>query len=137
MPRVKRSVHGHKKRRETLAAAKGYYGARSRRYRVAKEQVMHSGVYAYRDRRDKKGQFRRLWITRIGAATRAEGMTYSTFIRGLREAGLELDRKVLADLAVTDPAVFASLVVAAREGLETASKPKRIRAHRPAAPARA
>jgi len=137
MPRVKRSVHGHKKRRETMAAAKGYYGARSRRYRVAKEQVMHSGVYAYRDRRDKKGQFRRLWITRIGAATRAEGMTYSTFIRGLKEAGLDLDRKVLADLAVTDPAVFASLVVAAREGLEAAAKPKRTRAQRPAVSAKA
>jgi large subunit ribosomal protein L20 len=137
MPRVKRSVHGKKKRREIMAAAKGYYGARSRRYRVAKEQLLHSGVYAYRDRRDKKGQFRRLWITRIGAAARAEGMTYSTFVRGLKEAGVELDRKILADLAVTDPAAFATLVVAAREGLEAAAKPKRVRAHRPTAGARA
>src|SRR6266516_2301658 len=98
MPRIKRSVHAKKKRREILEAAKGYYGARSRRYRVAKEQVMHSGVYAYRDRRDRKGQFRRLWITRIGAAARQEGLTYSLFIHGLSQAGVELDRKVLADL---------------------------------------
>jgi large subunit ribosomal protein L20 len=137
MPRVKRSVHGKKKRREIMAAAKGYYGARSRRYRVAKEQLLHSGVYAYRDRRDKKGQFRRLWITRVGAAARAEGMTYSTFVRGLKEAGVELDRKILADLAVTDPAAFGALVVAAREGLEAAAKPKRVRTHRPTAGARA
>jgi len=123
MPRVKRSVHSRKRRREVLAAASGYYGARSRRYRVAKEQVMHSGAYAYRDRRDRKGQFRRLWITRIGAAARADGMSYSRFVRGLKEAGLELDRKILADLAVTDPGVFASLVAAARDGLE-AAQPK-------------
>ena len=122
MPRVKRSVHGRKKRREILAQAKGYYGARSRRYRVAKEQVMHSGVYAYRDRRDRKGQFRRLWITRIGAAARQGGMTYSTFVSGLGRAGVELDRKILADLAVTDPAAFASLVDVARRGFE-GSKP--------------
>ena len=114
MPRVKRSVHGQKKRREVMAAARGYYGARSRRYRVAKEQLLHSGVYAYRDRRDKKGQFRRLWITRIGAAARAEGMTYSTFVRGLKSAGIELDRKILADLAVTDPTAFAALVELAK-----------------------
>ena len=137
MPRVKRSVHGKKKRREIMAAAKGYYGARSSRYRVAKEQLLHSGVYAYRDRRDKKGQFRRLWITRIGAAARAEGMTYSNFVRGLKGGGIELDRKILADLAVTDPGAFAALVVAAREGLEAASKPKRARVHRPTAGARA
>src|SRR5207302_7005169 len=104
MPRVKRSVHGKKKRREIMAQAKGYYGARSRRFRVAKEQVMHSGAYAYRDRRDRKGQFRRLWIARIGAATRQHGMSYSTFVHGLKEAGIELDRKVLADMAVHDPA---------------------------------
>src|SRR5437660_11036514 len=115
MARVKRSVHAKKKRREILEQAKGYYGARSRRYRVAKEQVMHSGVYAYRDRRDRKGQFRRLWITRIGAATRAEGMSYSTFIHGLAAAGLDLDRKILADLAVRDPGAFSGLVRAARE----------------------
>jgi len=109
-----------------MAQAKGYYGARSRRYRVAKEQLLHSGVYAYRDRRDRKGQFRRLWITRIGAAARQNGMSYSTFVAGLGAAGVELDRKILADLAVTDPAVFASLAEVARQGLE-ASKPKATR----------
>src|SRR6478672_8368496 len=100
MARVKRSVHGKKKRREVLAQAKGYYGARSRRYRVAKEQLLHSGVYAYRDRRDRKGQFRRLWITRIGAAARQNGLSYSQLIHGLSKAGIPLDRKILADLAV-------------------------------------
>jgi large subunit ribosomal protein L20 len=128
MPRVKRSVHSKKKRREILAQAKGYRGARSRRYRVAKEQLLHSGVYAYRDRRDRKGVFRRLWITRIGAAARAGGMTYSTFIHGLQSAGIELDRKVLADLAVNDPAAFDQLLEAARQGLEAQAKPKRTRA---------
>src|SRR2546427_1198926 len=127
MPRVKRAVHGQKKRREILAQAKGYRGSRHRRYRVAKEQVMHSGVYAYRDRRDRKAQFRRLWITRIGAASRADGMTYSTFVRGLRASGIELDRKILADLAVTDPAAFTALGAAARAGLETVSKPAKPR----------
>lgn len=128
MPRVKRSVHSKKKRREVLAAAKGYRGARSRRYRVAKEQLLHSGVYAYRDRRDRKGVFRRLWITRIGAAARAGGMSYSTFIHGLQGAGIDLDRKVLADLAVHDPAAFEQLIEAARQGLEAQAKPKRTRA---------
>src|SRR5436309_13750439 len=121
MPRVKRSVHGKKKRREILAQAKGYRGSRHRRYRVAKEQVMHSGVYAYRDRRDRKAQFRRLWITRIGAAARADGMSYSTFVKGLKAAGVELDRKVLADLAVSDRAAFTTLVVTARQGLDAAA----------------
>jgi len=130
MARVKRSVHAQKKRREILSQAKGYYGARSRRYRVAKEQVMHSLTYAYRDRRDRKGQFRRLWITRISAATRADGMSYSSFVRGLREAGLDLDRKILADLAVHDPAAFSSLVTVARQGIEAASRPKRTRTAR-------
>lgn len=126
MPRVKRSVHAKKKRREILSEAKGYYGARSRRRRVAKEQVIHSLAYAYRDRRDRKGVFRRLWITRISAAVRANGMTYSTFIRGLRQADIELDRKVLADLAVTDPAAFSALVEAARGALQPAeAKPAR------------
>ena len=112
MPRVKRAVHARKKRREVLAAAKGYYGARHKRYRVAKEQVIHSGVYAYRDRRDRKGQFRRLWITRIGAAARQNGTSYSQFMSGLKKAGIEVDRKVLADMAVNDPAGFTSLVEA-------------------------
>ena len=110
MARVKRSVHAKKKRREVLKAAKGYTGSRRIRYRIAKEQVRHSGVYAYRDRRDKKGQFRRLWITRIGAGARQHGMSYSTFMHGLKEAGIELDRKVLADMAIHDPQAFASLV---------------------------
>ena len=110
MARVKRSVHGRKKRREVLEQAKGYRGARSRRYRVAKEQLLHSGVYAYRDRRDRKGEFRRLWITRIGAAARQQGMSYSAFMSGLKKAGIEVDRKILADMAVNDPAGFKSLV---------------------------
>ena len=116
MARVKRAVHARKKRREILEQAKGYYGARSRRFRVAKEQVRHSGNYAYRDRRDRKGQFRRLWITRIGAAARQNGMKYSDFMHGLKEAGIELDRKVLADMAVHDPAAFASLVETVKAG---------------------
>jgi large subunit ribosomal protein L20 len=114
MARVKRAVHARKKRREILESAKGYYGARSRRLRVAKEQVMHSGEYAYRDRRDRKAQFRRLWIARIGAGARQNGTTYSAFMHGLKQAGIELDRKVLADIAVRDPAAFAGLVEAAR-----------------------
>jgi large subunit ribosomal protein L20 len=115
--RVKRSVHAKKKRREVLRAAKGYYGSRSRRYRVAKEQVQHSGVYAYRDRRDRKGQFRRLWITRIGAGARQNGLSYSQMIHGLSVAGVELDRKLLADLAVNDPTAFADLARTARDAL--------------------
>jgi large subunit ribosomal protein L20 len=117
MARVKRAVHAHKKRREILEAAKGYRGSRRSRLRVAKEQVMHSGAYAYRDRRDRKGQFRRLWITRIGAAARAEGMSYSQFMHGLSQAGVELDRKILADMAVRDPAAFRSLVDTAKATL--------------------
>lgn len=97
-----------------MEAAKGYRGARSRRLRVAKEQLLHSGVYAYRDRRDRKAQFRRLWITRIGAAARQNGMSYSKLMNGLKGAGLELDRKILADIAVRDPAAFRSLVEAAK-----------------------
>ena len=114
MARVKRSVNAHKKRREILEAASGYRGQRSRLYRKAKEQVTHSLVYAYRDRRARKGDFRKLWIQRINAAARAEGMTYNRFIAGLKAAGVEVDRKILADLAVTDPATFASLVEVAR-----------------------
>jgi large subunit ribosomal protein L20 len=117
MARVKRSVHSKKKRRTVLEAAKGYRGARHKRYRVAKEQLLHSGVYAYRDRKDKKGNFRRLWITRIGAASRQNGMSYSTFIAGLKAGGVELDRKVLADIAVHDPAAFAGLVETAKSSL--------------------
>jgi large subunit ribosomal protein L20 len=112
--RVKRAVNAHKKRRETLERAAGYRGQRSRLYRKAKEQVAHSLVYSYRDRRAKKGEFRRLWIQRINAGARANGMTYNRFIQGLREAGVEVDRKILADLAVTDPGAFATLVELAR-----------------------
>lgn len=114
MPRVKRSVHGRKKHRTVLKQAKGYYASRSRRFRVAKEQLLHSGVYAYRDRKKRKGEFRRLWIVRIGAAARLSGMSYSRFMSGLKAAELDLDRKVLADIAVTDPRAFASLVEVAR-----------------------
>src|SRR5436189_3318650 len=134
MPRVKRAVHARKKRREIMAQAKGYYGARSRRYRVAKEQRAHSLQYAYRDRRDRKGQFRRLWITRIGAAARQNGTTYSAFIHGLAVAGVELDRKVLADLAVHDPSAFASLVEVSRGGAAGAAKPARSRSRAAAEP---
>ena len=108
MARVKRAVNAHKKRRETLERAAGYRGQRSRLYRKAKEQVTHSLVYSYRDRKAKKGEFRKLWIQRINAAARANGMTYNRFIQGLREAGVEVDRKILADLAVNDPAAFAA-----------------------------
>ncbi len=117
MPRIKRGVHGRKKRRAVLEQAKGYYGARSRRYRVAREQLLHSGQYAYRDRRARKRDFRRLWITRIGAAARLNGMSYSAFVRGLRGSGVELDRKVLADIAVSDPKGFTGLVEVAKKGL--------------------
>ena len=115
MARIKRSVHAKKKRREILEAAKGYTGSRRKRLRVAKEQVMHSGMYAYRDRRDRKAQFRRLWIARINAAARQEGMTYSTFMHGLKLAGIEVDRKMLADIAVRDAETFRRFADRARE----------------------
>jgi large subunit ribosomal protein L20 len=117
MARVKRSVHAKKKRREVLAQAKGYFGSRSRRYKVAKEQLMHSGRYAFNDRRDRKGQFRRLWIARIGAGARQSGMSYSQLIHGLSVAGIEVDRKILADMAIHDPTAFGNLVQAARDAL--------------------
>jgi large subunit ribosomal protein L20 len=114
MARVKRSVNAQKKRRQVLEQASGYRGQRSRLYRKAKEQVTHSLVYAYRDRRARKGDFRKLWIQRINAAAREQGMTYNRFIAGLKTAGVEVDRKILADLAVTDAAAFATLVEVAR-----------------------
>jgi len=114
MARVKRAVNAHKKRRTILERAAGYRGQRSRLYRKAKEQVTHSLVYAYRDRRAKKGEFRALWIQRINAAVREHGLTYGRFIDGLGKAGVEVDRKVLADLAVSEPAAFAALVEKAR-----------------------
>ena len=110
MARVKAAVHSKKHRRATLERAKGYYGNKSRSYRSANEQVMHSVQYAFRDRRARKGEFRKLWIQRINAACRQNDISYSRFIAGLREAGIEVDRKILADLAVTDPAAFAGLV---------------------------
>ena len=117
MPRVKRSISARKKRRTVLSRAKGYYGAKSRQYRPAKEQVQHSLQYQYRDRRNKKREIRRLWITRINAAARINGMSYSTFMNGLKKAGVVLDRKVLADMAVTDPAAFAAVVEVAKKAL--------------------
>jgi large subunit ribosomal protein L20 len=114
MARVKRAVHGKKHRRSVLEQAKGYYGNKSRSFRAANEQLMHSGQYAFRDRRARKGDFRQLWIQRINAGTRANGMSYSRFINGLKNAGVEVDRKILADIAVADPTAFASLVEVAR-----------------------
>ena len=114
MARVKRAVNAHKKRREVLEQASGYRGQRSRLYRKAKEQLLHSYTYAYRDRRARKGDFRALWIQRINAAARAEGMTYNRFINGLKNAGVEVDRKILAELAVNDAPTFAALVEVAK-----------------------
>jgi large subunit ribosomal protein L20 len=121
MARVKRSVAGRKKRREVLKKAKGYYSSRGKHYRAAREQVLHSGVYAYRDRRARKGDFRRLWIMRINAAARDNGLSYSRLIAGLRLAEVEVDRKMLAELAVNEPAAFASLAEVAKAGLEKTS----------------
>jgi large subunit ribosomal protein L20 len=120
MPRVKRSVASRKKRREVLKQAKGYYSARGKHYRAAHEQVLHSGVYAYRDRRARKGEFRRLWITRINAAARINGLSYSRFMAGLRLAEVEVDRKMLAELAVNEPEAFAALADVAKKSLERA-----------------
>jgi len=114
---VKRSVNAKKKRREVLDSAKGYRGQRSRLYRKAKEQMLHSKTYEFRDRRHRKGQFRKLWIQRINAAARANGMTYNRFIQGLALAGVEVDRKNLAELAVNDAATFAALVETAKAAL--------------------
>ncbi|CAN5228336.1 50S ribosomal protein L20 [soil metagenome] len=119
MARVKRAVNAHKKRREVLEKASGYRGQRSRLYRKAKEQLLHSATYEYRDRKKRKGDFRKLWITRINAAARLNDMTYSRMMQGLKAAGVEVDRKVLADLAVTDAGAFAALVEVARSALPT------------------
>lgn len=119
MARVKRSINARKKRRKVMERASGYTGARSRRYRTAREQVMNSMQYAYRDRRARKGQFRRLWIQRINAAARLNGTTYSQLIAGLKAAEVEVDRKMLAEMAVNDPSAFSSLVeVATASGSE-------------------
>jgi len=117
MARVKRAVHAKKHHRAVLEQAQGYYGNKSRSFRAANEQVMHSMQYAYRDRRARKGDFRQLWIQRINAAARLNGTSYSRFIAGLHRADVEVDRKVLADLAVTEPEAFASLVQVANEAL--------------------
>jgi large subunit ribosomal protein L20 len=117
--RVKRSVPSRQRRRNTLDRAKGYYGNKSRSHRAANEQLMHSDQYAFRDRRARKGEFRRLWIQRINAGCRQHDMTYSRFIDGLKRAGVDVDRKVLADLAVREPAAFASLVEVARSAPES------------------
>lgn len=115
MPRVKRGVKARRRRKKILKAAKGYYGSRHTLFRIAKESVHHAWQYAYRDRRQKKRQFRRLWIARINAASRQNGLSYSRFMGGLHKAGIELDRKVLADMAVFDPAGFAKVAHAASE----------------------
>jgi large subunit ribosomal protein L20 len=115
--RVKRAVNAQKKRRETLELASGYRGQRSRLYRKAKEQILHSATYQYRDRKKRKSDFRQLWIQRINAAARLNGMTYNRLVQGLKAAGVEVDRKVLADLAVTDAPAFAALVEVARAAL--------------------
>ena len=116
MPRIKRSVASRARRKRILKSAKGYYGARSRTFKVAKQAVIRAGQYAYRDRRQRKRQFRQLWIIRINAAVREHGLSYSRFISGLKSAGIEVDRKVLADIAVFEKEVFATLVAKARSG---------------------
>jgi large subunit ribosomal protein L20 len=120
MARVKRSVHSKKRHRKVLESASGYRGSRSRSFRKANEQVMHSGNYAYRDRRARKGEFRKLWIVRINAACRQNDISYSRFISGLKAAEIDVDRKILADLAVRDAAAFSALVGVAREALYAA-----------------
>lgn len=126
--RVKRGIHARKKHREVLERAKGYRGAASRRFKVANEAVMHAGQYAYRDRRARKSDMRRLWIARINAAARSQGLGYSAFVGGLRKAGIEVDRKHLADLAVNDPETFAALVAKAREAMDAARAQSRASA---------
>ena len=118
MPRVKRSVHARKKRRKVLEQAKGYVGQSSVSYRKAKEQLLHSDNYAYRDRKNKKRVFRRLWIIRINAAARREGLSYNQFVSGCRKSEIDLDRKVLADIAVSDPAAFSKIAAEAKAALE-------------------
>src|SRR3954470_17873640 len=118
MPRVKRSVHARKKRRKLLAEAKGFSGQPRISYRKAKEQVMKADVHAYRDRKNKKRVFRRLWITRINAAARQEGLSYNQFVHGCQKANIELDRKVLAELAVNEPAAFKAIAAQAKAALE-------------------
>src|SRR5690606_14321736 len=122
MARVKRALNAKKKRRVVLERASGYRGQRSRLYRKAKEQMLHSMTYSYRDRKDRKGQFRRLWIQRINAGARANGLTYNRFMQGLKAAGIEVDRRMLAELAVNDQAAFASLVETAKKALPDSAR---------------
>ncbi len=117
MARIKRAVNAKKKRRAILKAAKGYYGAKSRSYKIAKQAVRHGLQFQYRDRRAKKREIRRLWIARINAGARLNGMNYSAFMNGLKKAGVVLDRKVLSDMAITDPEAFATLVEVAKKAL--------------------
>ena len=119
MPRVKRSVHARKKRRKVLEQARGYFGIKKSSYKYAKEQVDHSLVYAYRDRRVRKRNFRRLWIIRINAAARQEGLSYNQFVAGCKKAEIELDRKGLADLAVREPAAFKAIAEQAKAALQS------------------
>src|SRR5688572_32021083 len=128
MARVKRAVNAHKKRRVILERAQGYRGQRSRLYRKAKEQVTHSLVYSYRDRRARKGDFRRLWIQRINAASRANGLTYNRLIQGLALAGIQVDRRILADLAVTEPKTFAAIVATAKAALPADTSAPKVKA---------
>src|ERR687885_789363 len=123
MPRVKRSVHARKKRRKMLEQARGYWGIKKSSYKYAKEQVEHSLAYAYRDRKAKKRTFRRLWIMRINAAAREQGLSYNQFVAGCKAANIELDRKVLADLAVSDPAAFGAIAERAKAALEAVPRP--------------
>jgi large subunit ribosomal protein L20 len=120
VPRVKRSAHARKKRRKVLEQAKGYWGLKKTSYRYAKEQVEHSLAYAYRDRKARKRSFRRLWIMRINAAARANGLSYNQFVAGLKKANIELDRKVLAELAVSDPQAFGAIAEQAKSALDRA-----------------
>jgi len=133
MARVKRSVYSKKKRRKVLERASGFKGARGRRYRAANEQVMHAMQDAYRDRRARKGDFRRLWIARINAGSRQHGMSYSRFIAGLKAADVEVDRKMLAEMAVSDPDAFGQLVKTAKAALPTPPAPKPVTEPKPKA----
>ena len=128
MARVKRAVNAHKKRREVLEKASGYRGQRSRLYRKAKEQLLHSATYEYRDRKKRKGDFRQLWITRINAAARENGMTYNRLIQGLKAAEVEVDRRMLAELAVSDANAFAALVQVAKDSLPADTSAKKAAA---------
>jgi large subunit ribosomal protein L20 len=132
--RVKRAVNAHKKRRVILERAKGYRGQRSRLYRKAKEQLLHSFVYSYGDRKKKKGDFRRLWIQRINAASRANGLTYNRLIQGLKAAEVEVDRRMLAELAVSDANAFAALVKVAKDSLPADTSAPAVQAEAAAAP---